>query len=117
MRFYQRSRKGRGEMINLGGWGVVALVVVATLVVVRLVRVARRIIRRRMRAVLLSLLVAGYGGISVGSVHHLVSDQMRCEQTLSTPMVITSAPLQLACGSADRVREAWATVSEPFDHA
>lgn len=55
-------------MVELGGWGVVAVLVGGLLVVTTLIRMARRRLRRRLASLAIAAVLTGYGGAGLLSL-------------------------------------------------
>lgn len=125
-------------MIELGGWGVVAVLGVGLLVVLRLIRMARRRLRRGLAGVAIAAVLTGYGGAglasldlggflgSAGEVAGSVTDQIdqidqvggspggsdRCSGIAGQKMSLGDAPAHVICAVEQRVGSAVSAVRD-----
>lgn len=121
-------------MIELGGWGVVAVLGVGLLVVLRLIRMARRRLRRGLAGMAIAAVLTGYGGAglasldlggflgSAGEVAGSVTDQIdqidqvggsdRCSGIAGQKMSLGDAPAHVICAVEHRVGSAVSAVRD-----
>lgn len=99
-------------MPELGGWGVVAVVVVGGFLVLRIASYLRRRVRRKARAMLIALVLSSYLGVGAGALNlGGYFDGSRCAGASGAQLSVSNAPAHLMCAGIDKFRSAKSDMS------